>query len=318
MNVFGEIDALYEDLDEDNRTALVDLYAAQYYACVQYLRRLIDIDSDFDDMLDLYLEDRYLQEQAERKVTEMLERPDPVTHYIYDAEVYRKRDRTKEAINSETSVAEKQRVFDKAVRYWTQMTQQYADNVNDAATIQAFMDAGIDYVMWHTEEDDRVCDECEPLDRKIFAIDEVPGKPHWGCRCWITVADKIDIANADKDDIIMIAGRAVGAKAKGYKARNPLTDELEDLVEGTPITQPKNHIIAGKGRDNPIRDIDWLMFRYPGDPEESWTKEKGFGFVYDEYGEVRPVELHWYSSKSYDKVEMKIKLQYGGGIYLDD
>lgn len=187
LNVLGEIDALYEDLDEDNRTALVDLYAAQYYACVQYLRRLIDIDSDLDDMLDLYLEDRYLQEQAERKVTEMLERPDPVTHYIYDAEVYRKRDRTKEAINSETSVAEKQKAFDKAIRYWSQMTQQYADNVNDEATIQAFMDAGIDHVMWHTEEDDRVCDECEPLDKKIFPIDEVPDKMHWGCRCWLTV-----------------------------------------------------------------------------------------------------------------------------------
>ena len=118
--------------------------------------------------------------------------------------------------------------------------------------------------------------------------------------------------------IIATVGRSVGAKAKNYQIRDPITGDYVGLAEGTTITQPKNHIIAGKGRNRQIDDIDWLMDKYPGDSEEHWTKEKGFGYVYDEYGDKRRVELHWYQSPSNGRVEMKIKVQPGGEIYLDD
>lgn len=112
-------------------------------------------------------------------------------------------------------------------------------------------------------------------------------------------------------------GRSVGAKAKNYKVYNPVTGEDMPLTEGTRITQPKNHTIAGKGRDRQIDELQLLLDKYGGDPLE-WTKEKGFGYVDDEYGDSHYVELHWYQEPTAGKVKMKIKVQPDGRIYLEE
>lgn len=111
-------------------------------------------------------------------------------------------------------------------------------------------------------------------------------------------------------------GHSVGAKAKNYNVLNPKTGEIINLVEGSRITKPKNSIMAGKGRERQIDAIDWLVSKYGGNPEE-WQKVKGFGYVYDEYGEERKVELHWYENPECGKVEMKIK-ERNGELYIDD
>ena len=127
--------------------------------------------------------------------------------------------------------------------------------------------------------------------------------------------------NYDEDDNDLIVaeeiGRSVGAKARNYDIYNSATGTYMHLTEGTRITQPKNHIIAGKGRNNQIDIIDLLLDRYQGDPLE-WTKEKGFGYVDDEFGDSRFVEIHWYQEPSVGKVEFKIKIQPDGSWYLDD
>lgn len=119
-----------------------------------------------------------------------------------------------------------------------------------------------------------------------------------------------------QDHIIEQIGRSVGAKAKNYDVYNPATGSFVHLAEGTRITQPKNHVMAGKGRDREIDCIDWLVDKYGGIAVE-WSKEKGFGYVEDEYGELRRVELHWYQEQSVGKVEMKIKMR-NGRLYLDE
>lgn len=112
-------------------------------------------------------------------------------------------------------------------------------------------------------------------------------------------------------------GRSVGAKAKNYKVYNPVTGEDMPLTEGTRITQPKDHVMAGKGRERQIDELVFLLDKYGGDPLE-WTKEKGFGYVDDEYGDSHYVELHWYQEKSVGKVKMKIKVQPDGRVYLEE
>lgn len=115
-----------------------------------------------------------------------------------------------------------------------------------------------------------------------------------------------------------VIGRSVGAKAKGVYAYNPKTGEDVPLSEGTRITQPKNHVIAGAGRDRQIDEVDFLLDKFGGSAVK-WTKEKGFGYVDDDYGEARKVELHWYQEPTVPgKHKMKIKLQPDGRIYLDD
>lgn len=126
----------------------------------------------------------------------------------------------------------------------------------------------------------------------------------------------VDGFKAVDEDIVERIGRSVGAKAKNYAVYDPQTGSFIKLAEGTPLTQPKNHVMAGKGRDRQIDCIDWLLDKYGGDALQ-WTKEKGFGFVEDEYGEIHRVELHWYQEPSVGKVEMKLKYR-DGRAYLDD
>lgn len=105
---------------------------------------------------------------------------------------------------------------------------------------------------------------------------------------------------------------------KKHGIYNPATGDFVELSEGTRITQPKNHIIAGAGRNRQIDEVDLLVDKYGGEGI-NWTKEKGFGYVDDEYGEQHKVELHWYQNPAVPgKHKMKIKVQPDGRIYLDD
>lgn len=109
----------------------------------------------------------------------MLEGVDPVTKYAFLPEKERKAQRLIEAL----SVAlDKGHEVDKALRYWTVQVGQYADNSVYNARMQAFRDAGVEKVMWVTQRDERVCDECYPRDGEIYSIDEVPER-HFHCRC---------------------------------------------------------------------------------------------------------------------------------------
>lgn len=110
----------------------------------------------------------------------LLGRPDPVTKYSFDAETERKATRLAEAIEASPAPAQE---VEKALRYWSKQLGQYAINATDEAMMQAYEDAGVEEVMWLTAEDERVCAECGPRHGKIYPIDKVPPKPHWGCRC---------------------------------------------------------------------------------------------------------------------------------------
>ena len=127
---------------------------------------------------------------------------------------------------------------------------------------------------------------------------------------------RVEGFKAVNEEIVERIGRSVGAKAKNYEIHDPQTGSFIRLAEGTIITQPKNHVMAGKGRDRQIDCLDWLLDKYGGDALQ-WTKEKGFGFVEDEYGDIHRVELHWYQEPSVGKVEMKLKYR-DGRAYIDD
>lgn len=118
-------------------------------------------------------------------LNEVLNSYDPVTLYIYLNEVERKRDRAAEGINAAKN---KSTEFKKALSYWHRQTAQYADIITDNARLKSFKDTGVKRVRWNTQEDEKVCGECEPLDGKVFDIDKAPPKKHWHCRCYYTAA----------------------------------------------------------------------------------------------------------------------------------
>ena len=157
LNVVGNIKKLYEELEQINLKAFKDI--ANYY---------FQSEPHGDGVwLYMWLED-------------LLRTPSKTIKYAYDAETVRKRDRLVEAlIASNGSKPE----FDKAMKYWTQMTGWFGIEVADEALRRARLMDGVTHVIWVSEHDSRVCGTCEDLDGRVYPIEEVPVKPHPGCRC---------------------------------------------------------------------------------------------------------------------------------------
>lgn len=164
LNVITICKDLYAKLADDNQSAFLELAQEQYAAAEPHGFKKPDMGW----------------------LLELLLMYDPVTLYVYQNEVERKRDRTAEAINASTSRAAKAVEFRRGLSYWAQMTAHYADEVNDKATLKAFEDAGVKKVRWNTLLDGHECETCRERDGKVYPIEKVPPKPHWRCRCWLT------------------------------------------------------------------------------------------------------------------------------------
>lgn len=111
----------------------------------------------------------------------VLEAYDPVTKYSYVNEIERKCSRLFEGmVASENKAVE----VNSALRYWSAMVTQYVITTTDAATKQAYVDLGVSKVMWVSVKDDKRCKVCKSRDGKVYPIEDVPPKPHIGCRCY--------------------------------------------------------------------------------------------------------------------------------------
>lgn len=123
-----------------------------------------------------------LDAPSEDFVLAILDRYDPITKYVFKHEVERKKARLYESIMASSTKAEE---VNTGLRYWSKMCSQYAIEITDEATIQAYKDDGIKKVRWITQEDTRVCEICLSRQNEIYDIDNIPPKPHWNCRCYL-------------------------------------------------------------------------------------------------------------------------------------
>lgn len=198
---FDELDViricteLYENLDNDNKKKFLELAKKSYNKSIPNKKKKEEPDLFW--------------------LLALLNEYDPITKYIYNHEVERKKAYLQEAIISvadakkgfkdlvgitranmlktgrlksrttKTKRSSIKKEFDKALRYWARMTDQYCIDVSDSAQMKAFVDAGIVKVKWVTEKDNRVCLVCKERDGKVYKIDEVPQKPHYFCRCYL-------------------------------------------------------------------------------------------------------------------------------------
>lgn len=134
--------------------------------------------------------------RADREITpewvaDAMSEPDLVTGYRFDTEADRKAERLIETLAAAGAAEDRagntglgrNAVIDKALRDWSRMFGQIAIGVTDIAMMAAMADEGVEYVMWMTAMDERVCEECGPLHGMVFPLNEVPPKPHWACRC---------------------------------------------------------------------------------------------------------------------------------------
>lgn len=163
LNVLSACRELYAGLEQDNSSAFLELCQLVYEEARPHGQ----------------------QEPDWPLILAWLDQYDPVTKYVYTHEVERKRAYAQEAVLSSKTPADKVRQLEKALRLWAGMTGQYCDNLTDRTILTAYQDAGVRYVMWRTEEDERVCPVCKPLDGNIYPIAKAPLKQHWRCRCFL-------------------------------------------------------------------------------------------------------------------------------------
>lgn len=121
-------------------------------------------------------------------VSAMLKAYDPLSDFVYTREYTRKRDRMFESvIATELGNQEMRRNLKRGLDVLANQVRQYADNITVRARITAFRHAGIRYVQWVTENDEKVCKTCKPRDGVIYPIGEIQSMipAHWNCRCII-------------------------------------------------------------------------------------------------------------------------------------
>ena len=111
-----------------------------------------------------------------------------VTGYLYSKETDRKRLRLNEQILTAREYSDRQ-MFQESLRraanlWWTQ-TVQYGVSMVDEATIKGFKDMGVKEVRWIAADDEKTCPTCGERDNKVYRLNKIPPKPHYGCRCYI-------------------------------------------------------------------------------------------------------------------------------------
>lgn len=120
---------------------------------------------------------------ARKFVEKYLETNNLIVKYIFKNEYERKVSRAVESILTSANKTEMKKQIDIAMRYWNRQAKQAGDNISMDAYLEGFEAAGIKYVKWVTEKDEKVCPTCGARDGKIYRIDKIIIPLHYNCRC---------------------------------------------------------------------------------------------------------------------------------------
>jgi SPP1 gp7 family putative phage head morphogenesis protein len=159
--VFEKVKSVFKEIDE-----LVKLWFV-IMACQAY---------DVAGGLESTISEQWL-------VNKVLGAYDPITGYVYTNELERKADRFAESLIATGGSAEAK---DAAVKQLTAMIRQYSITVVDAATLVAYIEQGVEEVVWNAIIDRSTCDVCRSRNGEVYHISRVPPKVHYGCRCYLT------------------------------------------------------------------------------------------------------------------------------------
>ena len=126
-------------------------------------------------------------EEDKYDLGELLETYSGTLLYSFATEMERKRERlfeTMVAIDdmSDPEILSQQK---KNIRNWNTQVEEFGVDIERNIFLSELRDSGIRKVQWMTAEDERVCTDCSDLNGIVFDIDNVPRRPHIGCRCWL-------------------------------------------------------------------------------------------------------------------------------------
>lgn len=112
----------------------------------------------------------------------------PVTKYVFNNEIDRKKSRLFESLVAST--AERTQSYRTAENLLIRQVKQYAIDLEDAIAKVVYEDTLVMMLQWVAEDDDKTCKDCKALDGQIFKVKDVPPKQHYNCRCY-TVPIKV-------------------------------------------------------------------------------------------------------------------------------
>ena len=173
------------DDDEDIIEELLEMEMAGLSPFEDFRKASIDEKRSSLDKITEIPADSAIGKRADKYLDNLFSIPNEVTQVAYDTEVLRKRDHAEEAVIATVGIRNKQLEMDKQLRVWSRFTGWYSDLVEEDACENAIKDSGVKYVKWVTQNDEKVCAECDDLDGKVFGIDNIPNHPHRGCRCYV-------------------------------------------------------------------------------------------------------------------------------------
>lgn len=175
----AESKRVYKLLEQKNRDAFLDL------GLLVYMEAYAEAQSNIPKSENLQKAKKAI---SEKWLDGIQTEYNPVTKYVYVTEAERKRARFFEALVADAEAKQRREMendYRAAENAWIRQTRQAMIDIEDRAAITAYKDAGVRKVRWISQQDDKVCKECGRLDGLIFAIDAVPDKPHYNCRCTI-------------------------------------------------------------------------------------------------------------------------------------
>ena len=185
LNVNREMRTVYADLDRSARKRYRELFLARYEELIEWLI----FSGAWDEERAVKRGAAEKGELAKAAVDTLLSEPNPVTRYAWDAEILRKRDKAVEAVNAVSGKGNKQRETERHKRYIAAQMGYYADFTSQEADQSALRDAGVQRVVRHERNDEKVCAVCRKLDGAIYEIGKIPDPEHIHCRRYFTPAD---------------------------------------------------------------------------------------------------------------------------------
>lgn len=176
-NIVEEVYERFKKLNRREYKKIVDDAIEYAFAFEEELREQYGGTDFFFDKVEI---------KPEEMIEEILKSYNPVTGYLYDREADRKEERLKEGMMAGKTNDDREFYRDTIktnTNLWYTQSKQYAEDIADATVLEVWKQAGVPYIKWVTQKDEKVCEECGPLDEQIFPIDKVPPKPHYRCRC---------------------------------------------------------------------------------------------------------------------------------------
>ena len=113
------------------------------------------------------------------------------TLYVYKNEVERKTERYSEGLIAigDMNDPDTMKLMKDNIRYWWKQLEEISVDMERDIVVKEAKHRGFKKIKWVAVGDEKTCKECRRLNGQIFSVDEIPARPHIGCRCILKEAE---------------------------------------------------------------------------------------------------------------------------------